>query len=142
MPLYTIETTYHLPVYRQCTYEAASEDEACELAIADDDWSCEFSDHEAAGQTFVTGIWRGRDTAYQGEPVSAPGRFGQTAQRKAELFDTLVRLLREPAQPMGLSRHDFDSWLLRALAAIAVADRIFRDANIVRPREISAIHSS
>jgi hypothetical protein len=28
MPVYTIETTYHLPVYRQCTYEAASVDEA------------------------------------------------------------------------------------------------------------------
>jgi len=38
MPLYTIETTYHLPVYRHCTYEAASADEACELAIDDDDW--------------------------------------------------------------------------------------------------------
>lgn len=30
MPLYTIETTYHLPVYRQGTYEAASVDEACD----------------------------------------------------------------------------------------------------------------
>lgn len=142
MPLYTIETTYHLPVYRQCTYEAASADEACELAIEDDDWSCELPDHESAGQTFVTGIWRGRDTAYEGEPVDASGRFGQTVQRKAELFETLVRLLREPARPMGLSRHDFNSWLLRALAAIAVADGILRDANIVQPRGISAIHSS
>ena len=70
------------------------------------------------------------------------GRFGQTVQRKAELFDTLVSLLKEPGQPVGLSRHDFDSWLLRALAAIAVADGIFRDATVVRPREISAIHSS
>ena len=142
MPLYTIETTYHLPVYRQGTYEAASADEACELAIEDDDWSCELPDHETVGQTFVTGIWRGWDSAYEGEPVDAPGRFGQTVQRKAELFDTLVHLLREPAQPMGLSRHDFDSWLLRALAAIAVADGIFRDANVVQPREIPAIHSS
>ena len=142
MPLYTIETTYHLPVSRRRTYEAASADEACELAIDDDDWSCELPDDETAGQTFVTGIWRGRAAAYQGEPVHAPGRFGQTVQRKAELFDTLVRLLKEPAQPMGLSRHDFDSWLLRALAAIAVAEGIFRDANVVRPREISAIHSS
>ena len=142
MPLYTIETTHHIPVYRHCTYEVASANEACELAIGDDDWSCELPDHETAGQTFVTGIWRGRDSAYQGEPVAASGRFGQTVQRKAELFDTLVRLLREPAQPMGLSRHDFDSWLLRALAAIAAADGIFRDANIVQPREISAIHSS
>ena len=142
MPLYTIETTYHLPVYRQGTYEAASADEACKLAINDDDWSCELPDHETAGETFLTGIWRGRDAAYEGEAVDAPRRFGQTVQRKAELFDTLVRLLREPAQPMGLSRHDFDSWLLRALAAIAAADGIFRDANIVQPREISAIHSS
>ncbi len=141
MPLYTIETTYHLPVYRQATYEAASVDDACKLAIDDDDWSCELPDHETASQTFVTGIWRGRDRAYQGEPVAASGRFGQTVQRKAELFDTLVRLLREPAQPMGLSRHDFDSWLLRALAAIAVADGIFRDANVVQSREISAINS-
>lgn len=142
MPLYTIETTYHLPVYRQGTYEAASVDEACELAIEDDDWSCELPDHETAGQTFVTGIWRGRDAAYQGEPVDAAARFGQTVQRKAVLFDTLVRLLKEPAQPMGLSRRDFDSWLLRALAAIAVADGIFHDASIVQPREISAIQSS
>ena len=142
MPLYAIETTYHLPVYRQGTYEAASADEACELAIKDDDWSCELPDHETVGQTFVTGIWRGWDSAYEGEPVDAPGRFGQTVQRKAELFDTLVRLVREPAQPRGLSRHDVDSWLLRALAAIAVADGIFRDANVVRPPEISARHSS
>ena len=142
MPLYTIETTYHLPVYRHCTYEATSVDEACELAIKDNDWSCELPDHETAGQTFVTGIWQGDDTAYQGEPVAASVRFGQTVQRKAELFETLVRLLEEPAQPMGLSRHDFDSWLLRALAAIAVADGIFRDAHVVRPQEISAIHSS
>ncbi|QPC89007.1 hypothetical protein GA830_19415 (plasmid) [Mesorhizobium sp. NBSH29] len=142
MPLHTIETTYHLPVYRQGAYDAASVDEACKLAIDDDDWSCELPDHETAGQTFVTGIWRGRDTAYQGEPFAASGRFVQTVQRKAELFDTLVRLLKEPAQPMGLSRHDFDSRLLRALAAIAVADGIFRDASVVRPREISAIHSS
>lgn len=142
MPLYTVETTYHLPVYRHRTYEAASADEACKLAIEDDDWSCELADHEKAGQTFVTGIWRGRDAAREGKPVAASGRFGQTVQRKAELFETLVRLLREPTQPMGLSRHDFDSWLLRALAAIAVAEGVLRDANVVQPREISAIHSS
>ena len=87
MPLYTIETTYHLPVYRHCTYEAASADEACKLAINDDDWSCELPDHETAGETFLTGIWRGRDAAYEGEAVDAPRRFGQTVQRKAELFD-------------------------------------------------------
>ncbi len=141
MPLYTIETTYHLPVYRHCTYEATSADEACEPAIEDDDWPCELPDHDAPGETFVTGIWRGRDAAYEGEAVAAPGRFGQTVQRKAVLFETLVRLLKERAQPTGLSRHDFDSWLLRALAAIAVADGILRDANVVRPQEISAIHS-
>jgi hypothetical protein len=36
MPVFTIETTYRLPVYRQQTYEAATMEEACRRAIDDD----------------------------------------------------------------------------------------------------------
>ena len=33
MPIYTIETTYHLPVYRQRTYNAGTIADACRKAI-------------------------------------------------------------------------------------------------------------
>ncbi|HRO01274.1 MAG TPA: hypothetical protein PLX43_07185, partial [Nitrobacter sp.] len=59
----TIEITYHLPVYRQRSYEAANLAEACRLAVEDDDWDNEKRDYETAGETYVTGIWEGQDTA-------------------------------------------------------------------------------
>jgi len=37
MPRFTVETSYRLPVYRQQTYEAATIEQACRLAIEDDD---------------------------------------------------------------------------------------------------------
>jgi hypothetical protein len=37
MPIFTIETTYRLPVYRQRSYEADSLAEACRFAVEDDD---------------------------------------------------------------------------------------------------------
>ncbi|MGC0600747.1 hypothetical protein, partial [Escherichia coli] len=64
MPIYTIETTYRLPVHRQRSYEAADLAAACRLAV-EDDWDGEKHDHETAGETYVTGVWKGRDTAYQ-----------------------------------------------------------------------------
>ncbi|HLI12376.1 MAG TPA: hypothetical protein VKY65_12345 [Alphaproteobacteria bacterium] len=57
MPTYTIETTYRVPVYRQRTYDAATPAEACRQAIEDDDWSNDKLDYEAAGETYVTGMW-------------------------------------------------------------------------------------
>jgi len=44
MPTYTIETTYHRPVYRQRTYDAPMPSDACRLALADDDWEGEKQD--------------------------------------------------------------------------------------------------
>src|ERR1700736_2498415 len=41
MPVFTIETTYRLPVYRHQIYEAATMEEACRFAVDDDDWSTE-----------------------------------------------------------------------------------------------------
>ena len=45
MPRFTIETTYRLPVYRQRSYEAETLQEACRLAVEDDDWSEQKEDY-------------------------------------------------------------------------------------------------
>jgi hypothetical protein len=126
MTRFVIETTYHLPVYRQRLYEAASLEEACSLAVADEGWEDEESDIDTSGETFVTGIWENAERAYQGTARMIPQEFRETIERKADLFDRLVVLLREPAQPMGLSRHDFEKWLPKVLIALAEANAITR----------------
>ena len=82
--------------------------------------------YESAGETYVTGIWEGGE-ANTGPAISVPEGFGELVQRKADLFDTLLALLKEPAQPMGLSHDDFERWLRRALATIARAEAIIAD---------------
>lgn len=127
MKTYTIETTYRVPNYRQRTHSADTVEDACRLAIGDEDWTDALPDFETAGETYVTGAWEGANAAYSGSAVEVPEAFGEMVYRKAELFEDLVALLREPAQPMGLSLHDFENWLPRVLAALAKADAI--DAN-------------
>lgn len=126
MPLYTIETTYRLPVYRQRNYEAPTPEAACELAIADEGWGDGKEDVETSGETYVTGIWQGR-TAYAGTTIPVPDRFSETDQRKADLFNKLVDVLSEPARPLGLSEHQFRHWLPRAISVLEKADAIRRD---------------
>jgi hypothetical protein len=75
MPKFTIETAYRLPVYRQRTYEAPTLDEACRLAIEDDDWNNERHDFESAGRTYVSGAWQGADGAYRGVALHVPAQF-------------------------------------------------------------------
>jgi len=93
MSKYTIETTYHLPTYRQRTYEASTVEEACRLAREDDDWSDDKQDHESAGEPYVSGIWKGADTAYRGEAIPVPSQFGETERRKAKHFDDMLDAL-------------------------------------------------
>jgi hypothetical protein len=69
MPLFTIETTYRLPVYRHRTYAADSVEEACRIAIADDDWWDQKHDYDNSGPTCVSGAWEGPAAAYQGDPL-------------------------------------------------------------------------
>lgn len=126
MPTYTIETSCHLPVYRQRTYSADTLEDACLLAIDDDGWDDGEEDVETSGETFVSGIWEGELTIVDAW-LAIPDRFAETVERKAELFDELIALLREPAQPMGLSEHDFRNWLPRAMAILAKADAIQTD---------------
>lgn len=131
MPQLTIETTYHLPVYRRRNYGADSVEEACRLAIVDEGWDDAREDVDTSGDTYVTGIWEnGKDNT--GAAIPIPEQFDERVQRKAKLFDALLTLLKEPAQPMGLSRHDFERWLPRALTVIARAEAIISD-NGVQP---------
>ena len=127
MPKYTIETTYRLPVFRHKTIEAPSVEEACRLAIEDDDWENVRRDYESAGETFVTGIWQGADAAYRGTAELLPSQFTEAVQRKADHFDELLAVLRLPARKMGLSVVEFERWLPQALAAVAKAAAILGD---------------
>lgn len=127
MPFFTVETIYRLPVFRHKTNHAASAEDACRRAVDDDDWWDERQDVETAGQTYVTGVWKGRDAAYRGQAIPVPDGFDDFAQRKAQMFRRLLLLLRVPAQPMGLSEHDFVRWLPRAKKAIAAAEAIIAD---------------
>ncbi|WP_454621988.1 hypothetical protein [Bradyrhizobium cenepequi] len=124
MPTYTVETTYRVPVYRQRTYHAATPAEACRQAIEDDDWSSDKLDYEAAGETYVTGIWLGADVAYSGEPVAVPSHFDETIQRKASHFEVLFGLLKIVIADQVAERRTDAYWLARANAAIAKAEAI------------------
>lgn len=127
MPKFTIEVTYRMPYYVQRTYDASTPEEACRLAIEDEDWSGELPDFECAGPTYVTGVWRGTDTAYEGEEIAVPSHFHETAQRMVDHFHVLLDLLAYPAQPMGLSPVDFERWLPKAVAAVEKARAIIEE---------------
>ncbi|MBB5754695.1 hypothetical protein [Prosthecomicrobium pneumaticum] len=128
MPTYTVETTYRVPVYRQRTYEAATPAEACRQAIEDDDWSNDKLDYEAAGETYVTGIWLGADAAYSGETVPVPSHFDETIHRKAAHFEVLFGLLKIFVADQRAERRTDAYWLARANAAIAKAEAILAGA--------------
>ncbi|MBX9841312.1 MAG: hypothetical protein K2Z80_05840 [Xanthobacteraceae bacterium] len=139
MPTYTIETTYRMPVYRQRTYEAATPAEACRQAIDDDDWSSDKLDYEAAGESYVTGIWLGADAAYSGEAVPVPAHFDEAIQRKAAHFEVLFGLLKIVVADQVAQRQTDAYWLARASAAVAKADAILAgardpDGPVVAPR--------
>ncbi|MDT3687490.1 MAG: hypothetical protein RO009_20885 [Pseudorhodoplanes sp.] len=144
MPAYTVETTYRVPVYRHRTYHAATPAEACRQAIEDDDWSDEKLDYEAAGETYVTGIWLGAD-AYSGETVPVPSHFDETVQRKAAHFEVLFGLLKIVVADQVTQRGTDAYWLARANAAVAKAEAIIEGARdpdepvtAPRPRHVLA----
>lgn len=119
-----IDAEYQLPVYRRRFYEAATIEDACRMAISDDGWDDEQSDVDSSGDTYVADI---REEPTDGaEPTyhPVPEAFRETVQRKADLFDDLVALVREPAREMGLSKQDIENWLPRAQAVLLKADAI------------------
>jgi hypothetical protein len=123
MPSFTLETTYRLPVYRHQTYEAATIDEACRLAIDDDDWSDE-KRYESAGKTYVTGIWSGEKAAYNGAAQPIPSHYTETPQRIALHFEVLLGLIKVLASQSDTERLDRAFRLERAQPAIAKAEAI------------------
>ena len=128
MPLFTIERTYRLPVFRQRTYDAETLDHACRLAVADDDWSGEKADVEASGDTFVTGVWPGADAAYQGSAAPIPSQFREAIQRKADHFEALLGILKVLAHAPAVTSPDAAFWRPRAEAAVAKAEAILAGA--------------
>ncbi|MBP0440448.1 hypothetical protein [Tianweitania sediminis] len=124
MPIFTIETTYRIPYYRQHTFEAATPEQACRLAVEDEDWSGELPDYECVGPTYVTGIWKGQDAAYEGEEIDVPSHFDATAHRMVTHFHELLEQLASIAQPIGLPASEFDRWLPKARAAVDKAHAI------------------
>ena len=128
MPTFTIETTYHLPIYRHRTYEADTSDEACRLAIEDDGWSNEKSDIDNSGETYVSGVWQGMDAAYRGPALPIPSQFSEAIQRKADHFETLLGVLNILAHVENLGASDLPYWLPKARAVIAKAEAILSSA--------------
>lgn len=124
MPVFTLETTYRLPIFRHRNIEAPTLEEACRLAIEDDDWSGERQDYETAGATYVSGAWPGADAAYSASALPVPSHFHETVQRRADHFDELAKQLEHVAQPMGLPATDFEHWLTGARAAVEKAGAI------------------
>jgi hypothetical protein len=114
MQAYTIETTYRLPIYRHRTYVAVTFEEACHLAVEDQDWRFERRDYDCAGHTYVSGAWFGRDVAYRQAQLRIPSQFDEAVQRKADHYAALLDLLKTCA-----SAHD-----AAARAAIAKAEAI------------------
>ena len=128
MPIFTIEATYRIPIYRQRSYEADTLAEACRLAIEDDDWEGQKEDCETAGETYVTGIWPGDVSPYSVPALAVPSHFGESVQRKAEHFEVLLGLLKIFAHPPEGVLTDEASWRQRAQAAIAKAEAILAGA--------------
>lgn len=78
MATITIELSYRLPVYRHVTIEAESVEEACRIAMEDEDWDDGQHDYESAGATYVSGAWAG-PRAYLDTAVDVPATFSGEA---------------------------------------------------------------
>lgn len=94
MPDFTIETTYHLPIFRNRTFLANSLEDACRAAVADDNWDIAEKDYDSSGAVHVTGIWQGTHTAHSGLSQPIPAQFDEPVQRRARHFEILLGLVK------------------------------------------------
>ncbi|MCA2411443.1 MULTISPECIES: hypothetical protein [Rhizobium] len=124
MPDFTIETTYHLPVFRHRTYQADTLDAACRAAIEDDSWDIAEKDFDSSGPIYVTGIWEGAHAAYAGPPVQIPPQFDEPVRRRARHFEILLGLLKIFFDDAHAARPPSLDWLARSAWAIARGEAI------------------
>jgi hypothetical protein len=122
MPIFTIETTYRLRVYRSRTYEADTIQQAWRLAIEDSDRSDGKLDCQSASGAYVSGIWQSAEAPDRGAALPLPSPFVDAVQRKADYFETLLGVLKVLAYVPDLKAADLPFWLPRAQAAIAKAE--------------------
>jgi hypothetical protein len=128
MPQFTIETTYHLPVFRHSIYSAGTPEAACRLAIEDSDWSGQREDCESSGETHVTGIWQGTEVAYRGQAIPVPAHFEEAVQRQAAHFELMFGLLKILVGDAQARRPTAPEWLGKAEWAIARGEAILDGA--------------
>lgn len=94
MPKFTIESTYRLPVYRIRTYEAPTVEDACRLAVDDDDWEGAKDDHDTSGPTYITGAWEGENAAYSGPAAAVPADMTHSDPLIPEMLAALHAVMR------------------------------------------------
>lgn len=128
MPDFTIETTYHQPIYRQRSYCADTLAQACRLAIEDDNWDSSKSDNDTPGETFVTGIWPASVAPHSVPSITVPSQFGETVQRKADHFELLLGLLKMLLADTVARRASSAEWIGRATWAVARGEAIIAGA--------------
>ncbi len=124
MAKFVIETTYHLPVYRQHNYDAETIDQACVFAVEDDDWSDGKQDLDSSGKTFISGIWDGPDAAYRGTVLPVPTQYDDPSERRAQHFEVLLGVLKIVAHVEYLTGIELAYWIPQARAAIVKAEAI------------------
>lgn len=124
MPVYTIETTYTLPIFRHGTYVADTPEAACKTALGDDNWESLQKDYDSSGDIHVTGIWEGENTAYTGSPITIPSQFDEAVQRRAHHFEILLGLLKILFHDVQAARPPSVDWLAKSAWAIARGEAI------------------
>lgn len=150
MPDFTIQTTYRLPVFRRRTCETETLEDACNAAIADDDWDDAKRDYEASGEIHVTGIWRRHTPGTSGQAVRIESQFDEDVQRRARHFEILLGVLKILADDADAARSPSPDWLARANLAITRGKAILAgqpdpdgSANLpVRSHVLARLHES
>jgi len=54
---FTVEVTFHVPVFQHLKIVASSVEEACQKALSCDDWSGMKYSFEEASDSYVSGVW-------------------------------------------------------------------------------------
>ncbi|MBP2449588.1 hypothetical protein [Rhizobium leguminosarum] len=128
MPDFTIETTYHLPVFRHSTYAAATLEAACRAGVNDDNWDLAKRDYDSSGEVHITGVWEGAHSAYTGPSVWVPSQFDEPVQRRARHFEILLGLLKIFFDDAYAARPPSPDWLARSAWEIARGEAILGNA--------------